>query len=79
MPISSLVVKVNPQKSSEVVKSLQPIEHAEVTNIIGDQIVVITDTRDRETDKVIWDSISDIPGVIQVSLVYHNFEDEGES
>ena len=79
MPISSLVVKVQPQKSSEVVNRLQPIEYAEVTNIVGDQIVVITDTRDSETDKVIWDTITAIPGVMQVSLVYHNFEDEGES
>ena len=79
MPITSLVVKVYPQKSGEVVNQLQPIEHAEVTNIVGDRIVVITDTRDSETDKVIWDTITAIPGVMQVSLVYHNFEDEGES
>ena len=58
---------------------LQQIEHAEVANIVRDRIVVITDTRDSETDKVIWDTITAIPGVMQVSLVYHNFEDEGES
>ena len=79
MPVSSLVIKVNPQKSNEIVNSIQPIEHAEVTNIVGDQIVVVTDTLDSETDRVIWDTISAIPGVIQVSLIYHNFEDEGES
>ena len=78
MPISSLIVKVHPQKSSEVVNQLQLIKHAEVTNIAGDHIVVITDTRDSETDKVIWDTITAISGVMQVSLVYHNFEDEGE-
>ena len=75
MPVSSLLVKVNAKKEHEVATKLRAIQHVEVTDIIGNHIVVVTDTQNSETDRDIWNTIELLPGVAQLSLVYHNFED----
>ncbi len=78
MPISSLIVQTVTTKVDEVAEAIGNLEGASVTKVEGANIVTLTDTKSREEDQKIWDKLESIPGVIGVSLIYHNFEDVKE-
>lgn len=76
MPISSLIVRTKANETNVIADQIRnTVDHTEVSNIEGDNIVVLTDTATRDEDKEIWGKIESIPGVLKVDLIYHNFED----
>lgn len=78
MPISSLIIKTDKNKTADVVKHLTKFYEATVEKIHQDNIVLITETDQQSRDKDLWNDIENIPGVLKCDLIYHNFEDEEE-
>ena len=75
MPISSLIVRAHPGMAPAVAEALECVPSARVTDVAGDDLVVLTETRGREEDQAMWDRIESTEGVLSASLVYHAFED----
>ena len=78
MPISSLIVVVEESRVDDVVGVINSLPGAKVTKTEGTNILTLTETDSPEADKGLWDSLENIPGVVGVNLVYHNFEDVTE-
>ena len=75
MPISSLVVTTRQGHAARVAATLRGLDGVTVTDIRGEELVVVTETPDRGADKRVWDRVEATDHVLGVSLVYHNFED----
>jgi nitrate reductase NapAB chaperone NapD len=75
MPISSLIIKTQKDKTSDVAKRLEFLKGTIVSEIHQENIILITETNKQGQDKVIWGEIEQIPGVLHCDLIYHNFED----
>lgn len=73
--VSSLIVHINIQKEDVIRKHIQLLKGAEVITISsqGKAIVVLEAPNQRIIMEVI-DSINEIDGVINIGLVYHEFE-----
>lgn len=78
MPISSLIIRTDPQKVQMVTDYIRTFKEATVAQVHDENIVVITETQSQKEDKCLWESLEKYPGVIQCDLIYHNFEDEEE-
>ena len=75
MPITSLIVRSKAGQAQSVAESIGAIPNAEVTDQVGHELVVITDTVDTAEDRRLWDCLEMLPGVLAVDAIYHNFED----
>ncbi len=74
--ISSLVVETDPSKTEGVANELARIEGVEVHEIQGYKIVVTIEAPSTAASHEIASSFVAIPGVLNINLVYVNFEDE---
>ncbi len=79
MPISSLIIKTQKQEIQKVADELRRLKGTIVSDVLDENIVVVTETEDRKEDKSLWDQMEKISGVMQVDLIYHNFEDAEEN
>ncbi|MHC4781088.1 MAG: chaperone NapD [Planctomycetota bacterium] len=75
MPVSGLIVRVKAGETERVSKEIGRIPGAEVTDVMGDCIVTVTDTANPAHDRRLWKQLEELPGVIKVDGVYRNFED----
>lgn len=75
MPISSIVIKSREDKTDQVVTGLKALAAVTIEHIKNDHIVAVTETLDHDEDKDLWAQIENMPGVMQLDLIYHNFED----
>lgn len=76
MPVSSLVVRVEPARRDAVEKALTALPMAEIVPTpAGDTLVVVLDTQTLREEEELFQQVGNLPGVRQVSLSYHNFED----
>jgi nitrate reductase NapAB chaperone NapD len=75
MPISSLIVRTRSERTREVAESLKALKEVLVSEIHGENIIILTETPQQSYDKNLWDKIEKISGVLQCDLIYHNFED----
>lgn len=78
MPVSSMILKVREGASEEVSTRLRAMPGVEVEDGPNGQLVVVTDTPDRDEDKRLGAAIDAVPGVVSQTLIYHNFEDVEE-
>lgn len=76
MPISSLIVRTEPQQTEPVRSQLCHLEGVNVEATDGTNIVIVTDTVTQKQDKELWKTIEALTGVLQCDLIYHNFEDD---
>jgi nitrate reductase NapAB chaperone NapD len=76
MPTSSLIVRTEDGQSSATVVAIKELAGAAVTDRQGSDLVVVTETASRLDDRVIWNQLEKLPGVLNVDLIYHNFEDQ---
>ena len=76
MPISSLIVRTEKNRTAEVAGRINDFKEIIETKIVDENIVVITETHEQSRDKSLWKNLENIPGVLQCDLIYHNFEDE---
>ena len=75
MPISSLIIRTEKNRTKEVADILNNFEEAEISEIHDEDIIIITETKEQIDDKALWEQIEKIPGVVKCDLIYHNFED----
>ncbi len=73
--ISSLIVHINPKKSSIIESSINLLEGAELVTISpqGKAVVVLEAPNQRVIMEII-EHINELQGVINTGLVYHEFE-----
>mgnify|MGYP002561189960 CR=1 FL=1 len=76
MVISSLVVETTPETTARVAEDLGRIEGVEVHETNGHKIVVTIEAPSTGASHEISSRFIQIPGVLNVNLVYVNFEDE---
>lgn len=74
--ISSLVVEARPESVDEVARALAAMEGVEVHEVSGYKIVVTIEAPSTGASHEILSRFIQIPGVLNVNLVYVNFEDE---
>ena len=74
--ISSLVVEAVPDSVESVAEALASIEGVEVHEVSGYKIVVTIEAPSTGASHKVSSRFVDIPGVLNVNLVYVNFEDE---
>lgn len=75
MPISSLVVETNPDNTQEIAQSLEQLESVEVHEVKDNKVVVTIETDTVDASHKIASSFITYTGVLNVNLVYANFED----
>ena len=76
MPISSLIIRTEKEKTQQVVHGLRSFKEVTVSGVHSENIIIVTETGKQAEDKTLWGEIEKIPGVLQFDLIYHNFEDE---
>ena len=74
--ISSLVVEARPESVDEVARALAAMEGVEVHEVSGYKIVVTIEAPSTGASHEISSRFIQIPGALNVNLVYVNFEDE---
>lgn len=79
MPVSGLVIQVDPSRQDTIREALNALEHVEVVPTpAGEALVVVVDVSSMVEEQDLFKQINDIPGVHNVALSYHNFEDISE-
>lgn len=78
--VCSLVVQVNPKKITAVKEALYAIPETEIPGLNEDEgkLIVVMQAEDSDRLYAQIESIRDIPGVLAVSLVYHQQDEQGE-
>ncbi len=79
MSICSLVVYTNPEKMEAVKADIEKREGCEVPAAENGKIVVVIDTPSRDVMSQTIMDLNNIPGVVNVALIYEYFEDGGRS
>lgn len=74
--ISSLVVEARPEAVDAVCRALEAMEGVEVHEVSGYKIVITIEAHSVGASHEVSSRIVAIPGVLNVNLVYVNFEDE---
>lgn len=75
MPISSMLVEVEPGAEEEVILRLTAMEGVAVQASGSGRVVVVTDTASVEEDRDLTASIRDLPQVVQANAVFTSIED----
>ena len=76
MPVSGLVVQVDPAQRNTIISTLNNFDNVELTETpVGEPLVVVFDVATMREEEALFKEINEIPGVHNVTLSYHNFED----
>ena len=76
MPISGLVIQIDPGHREATINSLKTLDGVELTPTPeGEALVVVLDVATMQEEETLFNEINDLPGVHNVTLSYHNFED----
>ena len=79
MPVSGLVIQVDPARRNAVISTLSDFENIELMETPDDHpLVAVLDVPTMREEEALFKEISDISGVHNVTLSYHNFEDISE-
>lgn len=79
MPVSGLVIQVEPAQRHAIICTLNNLNNVELTETPeGEALVAVLDVATMREEEALFKEISDIPGVHNVTLSYHNFEDISE-
>jgi nitrate reductase NapD len=78
MVISSLVVETFPEHTAAIEKSIAQVEGVEVHEVNGHKIVVTIEAETIEESHSIANSFVKLEGIVNVNLIYVNFEDDPE-
>ncbi|ALC17141.1 periplasmic nitrate reductase chaperone NapD [Desulfuromonas soudanensis] len=79
MPVSGIVIRIDPEQRDRVVAGLAAMAEVELQPLSNSTILVaVLDAVDFERENALVRTIGDLPGVVSVSLSYHNFEDMAE-
>ncbi|MCE0558810.1 MULTISPECIES: chaperone NapD [unclassified Motilimonas] len=72
--ISSLVVHCNPERVAQVVADIEQLKEAEIYAQEGGKLVVVIESVGKNHILETVEKLNNIAGVINASMVYHQFE-----
>lgn len=76
MPISGLVVQIDPTRRDAILATLATFDNIDLPDAPAtEQLVVVLETASLQEEEQLFLQIGKIPGVRNVALSYHNFED----
>ena len=76
MPVSGLVIQVDPAQRNTIISTLNNFDNVELTETPDEEpLVVVLDVATMREEEALFKEINEIPGVQNVTLSYHNFED----
>lgn len=76
MPISGLVIRIDAKQRQQICTALEQVSGVELQPVPTDDILVATlESRDFAEEATLTGRIAAVPGVANVSVAYHNFED----
>ncbi len=76
MPISGIVIRIDPDQQAAIRRGLAQLPEVELQTETGGNLLVATlDTRDFASEQALTEAIAALPGVVNVTVAYHNFED----
>ena len=76
MPISGIVIRIDAEKRVEISEKIEAIPGLELSETPpGSFIVAVLDTETMAEEESLFKQVSDLPGVNNVTMSYHNFED----
>jgi nitrate reductase NapAB chaperone NapD len=76
MPVSGLVIQVDPARRNAIISTLNNLDNVELTDTPdGKPLVAVLDVESMREEEALFKEINDIQGVHNVTLSYHNFED----
>lgn len=76
MPVSGLVIQVDPARRNAIISTLKNLDNVELTDTPdGKPLVAVLDVATMGEEEALFKEINDISGVHNVTLSYHNFED----
>ena len=74
MPVSGLVVTIDPTREAEIRAALHADPRTEAHDLIGPRLVVALDTPSREADEGAWHWLRAVPGVLWIDLAWISIE-----
>jgi len=80
MPVSGIVIRIDPDRTDQVIADLESMDGVELQPVPASGILVaVLETPGFEEEKALTRAIGELPGVLGLSLSYHNFEDMAEA
>ncbi|TWU48657.1 hypothetical protein Poly51_45580 [Rubripirellula tenax] len=81
MPISGLVVtfRSSVDQNAAAITSLRQIPEIEIGNAGGSKLAIVVDTQNKRRDQEIWNTVRELPGVIDLAVAMVAFDEETES
>jgi nitrate reductase NapD len=76
MVISSLVIETFPEHTANIAKQVAKIDGVEVHDINGHKIAITIEAETVDDSHMIANSFVGIEGVVNINLIYANFEDD---
>ncbi len=76
MPVSGYVLRMELRDRDFALQSIGSLASVEVGDMTGGGWPVVTDTRTAKECQDLAENIRNLPGVLSLTLVYHNFEDQ---
>jgi nitrate reductase NapAB chaperone NapD len=80
MPISGLLITLadDSNASKTVISTLTADPRIDVGEQRGPYLPVVADTEGRQENQHLWDELKELPGVINVNLVFADLDDSTE-
>ena len=79
MPVSGLVIQIDPARRNAIISTLNNMDNVELTETPeGEKLVAVLEVASIRDEEALFKEINEIPGVSNVTLSYHNFEDLNE-
>ena len=76
MPISGLIVSLAPEDASrhQAIDAIESEPRIDVGVIESLRMSIVVDTKSSEEDKVVWNWLQDLPGVVFIDVAMVGFE-----
>ncbi len=76
MPISGIVIRIDAEQRDQVTAQIEAIPELELSETPpGEFLVAVMDTATLADEEDLFKQVADLPGVNNVTMSYHNFED----
>ena len=81
MPISGLVITFESpvQQHDVALDLLRALPEIEIGNAGGSKLAIVVDSTSKRRDQEIWNTVRELPGVIDVAVALVAFDDENEN
>ncbi len=80
MPISGLVVTFasSVQEHADAIDSMRKIAEIDLGQASGSKLAIVVDSETKRRDQEIWNTVRDLPGVIDLAVAMVAFDQDNE-